>query len=142
MGVCRVIASAAPSQHIKRNYRKSIEKYDSNKTNENNKVNSSSNNNAKIARASLLTSTSRWRCDALTPPLSHNACLHAAALPMLTLPLSLLPLSLFACASMHTAVALILWQHTDTHTNTGQESKQRRREQKEALLSALPERYA
>lgn len=31
MGVCRVIASAAPSQHIKRNYRKSIEKYDSNK---------------------------------------------------------------------------------------------------------------
>lgn len=129
MGVFRVIASAAPSQHIKRNYRKSIEKYDSNKTNENNKVNSSSNNNAKIAQASLLTSTSRWRCDALTPPLSHNACLHAAALPMLTLPLPLLPLSLFACASMHTAVALILWQHT----NTGQESKQRRREQKEAL---------
>lgn len=80
MGVCRVIASAAPSQHIKRNYRKSIEKYDSNKTNENNKVNSSSSNNAKIARASLLTSTSRWRCDALTPPLSHNACLHAATL--------------------------------------------------------------
>lgn len=112
------------------------------KNENNNKVNSSSNNNAKIARASLLTSTSRWRCDALTPPLSHNACLHVAALPMLTLPLSLLPLSLFACASMHTAVALILWQHTDTHTNTGQESKQTGKESKRKLCCLLCLSYA
>lgn len=58
-GVCRVIASAAaaPSQHIKRNYRKSIEKYD-NKANNNSGSNGSrsnnnnkSNNAVKIARA-------------------------------------------------------------------------------------------